>query len=204
MGLQTASGQEVFRLGSEAGFELPPWGLPPSGAGFCRAEAPLPHDRSPSAWYGLRCEGGDQFARATRPWAPRWTRARTWHTALRSTRPRCDRMGDYVNSRLHSTVLQSRPHRVVRSMARGAAGSADPTPSGPATSQGEPRAAWRCQAGRPGGLRDARVLRSRMADVLRASRRRPHRDARGRNKGNAGTGYREGHCSGRDHRGLVK
>ena len=37
-------------------------------------------------------------------------------------------------------------------------------PSGSATSQGEPRAAWRC----------------------------PHRHARGRNQGNAGTGYREG------------
>ena len=38
-----------------------------------------------------------------------------------STRPRCDRMDDYVNIRLHSTCVQSRPHRVVRSMAGGAA-----------------------------------------------------------------------------------
>ena len=55
------------------------------------------------------------------------------------------------------------------------------------------------ELGRLGGLRDTRVLRSRMADVLRASRRRLHRDARGWIKGHAGKGYPEGHCTGQDH-----
>jgi hypothetical protein len=57
MDFQTASGQEVFRRGSGFGFELHPEVYPLPGQ-VSLARRPLPHDRSPSAWYGSKGTGG--------------------------------------------------------------------------------------------------------------------------------------------------